>query len=217
MQLSITLIIIIITAIVSISGFSSQKVIDDLIFYPPAVTKRNQWYRFFSSGLIHADYGHLIFNMLSLYFFGPAVEQAFSYFFPESGEWVYLVLYISALLVSLLPTYFKYKDDYYYRSLGASGAVSAIIFSGLLLSPGSEVYIFFIPIPIPGFIFAPLYILLSAWMDRRGRDNINHSAHIWGSLYGLAFTIVVGFLSGNNIVLIAIEQIKIYMQSKGWI
>ena len=104
MQLSITLIIIIITAIVSISGFSSQKVIDDLIFYPPAVTKRNQWYRFFSSGLIHADYGHLIFNMLSLYFFGPAVEQAFSYFFPESGEWVYLVLYISALLVSLLPT-----------------------------------------------------------------------------------------------------------------
>lgn len=217
MQLSITLIIIIITAIVSISGFSSQKVIDDLIFYPPAVTKRNQWYRFFSSGLIHADYGHLIFNMLSLYFFGPAVEQAFSYFFPESGEWVYLVLYISALLVSLLPTYFKHKDDYYYRSLGASGAVSAIIFSGLLLSPGSEVYIFFIPIPIPGFIFAPLYILLSAWMDRRGRDNINHSAHIWGSLYGLAFTIVVGFLSGNNIVLIAIEQIKIYMQSKGWI
>ena len=217
MQLSITLIIIIITAIVSISGFSSQKVIDDLIFYPPAVTKRNQWYRFFSSGLIHADYGHLIFNMLSLYFFGPAVEQAFSYFFPESGEWVYLVLYISALLVSLLPTYFKHKDDYYYRSLGASGAVSAIIFSGLLLSPGSEVYIFFIPIPIPGFIFAPLYILLSAWMDRRGRDNINHSAHIWGSLYGLAFTIVVGFLSGNNIVLIGIEQIKIYMQSKGWI
>lgn len=217
MQLSITLIIIIITAIVSISGFSSQKVIDDLIFYPPAVTKRNQWYRFFSSGLIHADYGHLIFNMLSLYFFGPAVEQAFSYFFPESGEWVYLVLYISALLVSLLPTYFKHKDDYYYRSLGASGAVSAIIFSGLLLSPGSEVYIFFIPIPIPGFIFAPLYILLSAWMDRRGRDNINHSAHIWGSLYGLAFTIVVGFLSGNNIVLIAIEQIKMYMQSKGWI
>ena len=217
MQLSITLIIIIITAIVSISGFSSQKVIDDLIFYPPAVTKRNQWYRFFSSGLIHADYGHLIFNMLSLYFFGPAVEQSFSYFFPESGEWVYLVLYISALLVSLLPTYFKHKDDYYYRSLGASGAVSAIIFSGLLLSPGSEVYIFFIPIPIPGFIFAPLYILLSAWMDRRGRDNINHSAHIWGSLYGLAFTIVVGFLSGNNIVLIAIEQIKMYMQSKGWI
>jgi membrane associated rhomboid family serine protease len=217
MQLSITVIIIIITAIVSFSGFSNQKVIDDLIFYPPAVSKRNQWYRFFSCGLIHADWGHLIFNMLSLYFFGPVVEEAFSYFFPQAGRWLYLLLYVTALMASLLPTYNKHKDDYYYRSLGASGAVSAIIFSGLLLSPGSEVFLFFIPIPIPGFIFAPLYILLSAYMDRKGRDNINHSAHLWGALYGFAFTILIGFLSGNNIVLIAIDQIKSYMQIKGWI
>lgn len=217
MQLSITLVIIIITVLVSLGGFSNQKVIDDLIFYPPAVTRQKQWYRFFSCGLIHADFGHLLFNMLSLYFFGPNVERAFSYFFPEAGRWVYLLLYISALLVSLLPTYFKNKDNHYYKSLGASGAVSAVIFAGLLLSPGSEVYIFFIPIPIPGFIFAPLYILLSAWMDRRGGDNINHSAHIWGALYGLAFTVVVGFLSGNNVIQMTIDQIQIYMQSKGWI
>lgn len=214
MQLSITIIIIIITVLVSIGGFSNQRIIDDLIFYPPAVTKRNQWYRFFSCGLIHADFGHLLFNMLSLYFFGPAVERAFDYFYPENGKWVYLLLYVSALMVSLLPTYFKNKDNYYYRSLGASGAVSAIIFAGLLLSPGSEVYLFLIPIPIPGFIFAPLYILLSAWMDRRGGDNINHSAHIWGSLYGLAFTVLVGFLSGNNIILIAIEEIKAYIATR---
>jgi len=217
MQLSITLVIIIITAIVSVSGFSSRKIIDDLIFYPPAVTKQKQWYRFFSCGLIHADFAHLLFNMLSLYFFGPAVEKAFDYFYPENGRWVYLLLYVSALLVSLLPTYFKNKDNYAYRSLGASGAVSAVIFAGLLLSPGSEVYIFFIPIPIPGFIFAPLYLLLSAWMDRKGGDNINHSAHIWGALYGLAFTLLIGYLSGYNLIEIVIEEIKLYMQTKGWI
>jgi membrane associated rhomboid family serine protease len=217
MQLSITVIIVIITAIISFTGFSNPKVIDDLIFYPPAVSKRNQWYRFFSCGLIHADWGHLLFNMLSLYFFGPVVENAFSDFFPEGGKWLYLLLYVTALMASLLPTYNKHKDDYYYRSLGASGAVSAIIFAGLLLSPSSEVFLFFIPIPIPGFIFAPLYVLLSAYMDRRGGGNINHSAHLWGALYGFAFTIVIGFMSGNNVILNAIDQIKFYMQVKGWI
>ena len=214
MQLSITLVIIIITVLVSLGGFSNQKLIDDLIFYPPAVSKQRQWYRFFSCGLIHADFSHLLFNMLSLYFFGPAVERAFSYFYMEGGRWIYLLLYTSALLVSLLPTYYKNIENYHYRSLGASGAVSAIIFAGLLLSPGSEVYIFFIPIPIPGFIFAPLYLILSAWMDRKGTGNINHSAHIWGAVYGLAFTLLVGYLSGVNVIESVIEEIRMYIEVK---
>ncbi|HZF63082.1 MAG TPA: rhomboid family intramembrane serine protease [Chitinophagaceae bacterium] len=214
MQLSITLVIIIITVLVSLGGFSNQKLIDDLIFYPPAVSKQRQWYRFFSCGLIHADFSHLLFNMLSLYFFGPAVERAFSYFYMEGGRWIYLLLYTSALLVSLLPTYYKNIENYHYRSLGASGAVSAIIFAGLLLSPGSEVYIFFIPIPIPGFIFAPLYLILSAWMDRKGTGNINHSAHIWGAVYGLAFTLLVGYLSGVNVIQSVIEEIRMYIEVK---
>jgi membrane associated rhomboid family serine protease len=217
MVLTLTLIIIIITVLVSISGFSNQKVIDDLIFYPPAVTHRNQWYRFFSCGLIHADFGHLLFNMLSLYFFGPAVERAFMAFNPDFGKWLYLLLYVSALLASLLPTYFKNKENYHYRSLGASGAVSAVIFAGLLLSPGSEVFIFFIPIPIPGFIFAPLYLLISAWMDKKGTGNINHSAHIWGAIYGLAFTLLVGYLNGYHVIASTIQEIQYYMQVKGWI
>jgi membrane associated rhomboid family serine protease len=217
MQLSITLVIIIITALVSFGGLSNPKIIDDLIFYPPAVTQQKQWYRFFSCGLIHADFGHLFFNMLSLYFFGPSVEAAFAAFNPEAGKWIYLLLYVTALMVSLLPTYFKNINNSQYRSLGASGAVSAIIFAGLLLSPGSEVYIFFIPIPIPGFIFAPLYLVISAYMERKGNDNINHSAHIWGALYGLAFTILVGYLNGYNVIQFTIESIKYYMQSNGWI
>src|SRR5215213_5868254 len=115
MQLNITTIIIIITALISIGGFSNPKIIDDLIFYPPAVSRRNQWYRFFSCGLIHADVGHLIFNMLALYFFGKNVEIIFiTLLGKQAGILVYLLLYISALAVSLLPTYLKHKENYHY-------------------------------------------------------------------------------------------------------
>src|SRR5436190_7033769 len=103
MQLDVTTIIVIITVLVSIGAFSNQKIMDDLIFYPPAVTHRQQWYRFFTCGLIHADYGHLIFNMFSLYMFGRFVEQGFTDIFGVSGKWIYLLMYVSALFVCLLP------------------------------------------------------------------------------------------------------------------
>jgi membrane associated rhomboid family serine protease len=214
MQLSITLIIIIITTLVSIGGFTNRKIIDDLIFYPPAVTLRKQWYRFFSCGLIHADFGHLFFNMLSLYFLGRFVEDGFGELFGSTGKWLYLLLYISALLFSLLPTYFKHKNDPNYRSLGASGAVSAVIFAGLLLVPTIELYVYFIK--IPGFIFAPLYLIISAMLERSGKDNINHSAHIWGSLYGLIFTFIACQAIGFPVVQNGIAGIKQYLQAKGW-
>ncbi len=217
MELSITLILVIITALVSVGGFTNQKIIEDLIFYPPAISKRKQYYRFITCGLIHADYGHLIFNMLALYLFGKSVENGFIELFGSSGRYIYLLMYVSALVVSLLPSYFRNKDSYNYRSLGASGAVSAVIFAGLMLAPETEVYIFFIPIPIPGFIFAPLYLLISALLDKRGKDNINHSAHIWGAIYGLAFVIIAASLVEYNAVEAGYERIKAYMQLKGWI
>src|SRR5215212_9408935 len=189
MHLDITTIIIIITALVSIGGFSNQKIIEDLIFYPPAVSQRNQWYRFFTCGLIHADIGHLVFNMLSLYLFGRSVEEKFTSIFAENGKWLYLGMYISALFVSLLPTYFRNRNNYQYRSLGASGAVSTVVFAGLMVAPYMEIGFFIIPPIIPGFIFGPLYLLITAWLDKRGGDKINHSAHLWGALYGIAFII----------------------------
>jgi membrane associated rhomboid family serine protease len=217
MQFSITTIIVIITTLVSIGGFSNRKIIEDLIFYPPAVTKQNQWYRFFTCGLIHADWSHLFFNMLSLYLFGQYVEDAFGDLFGVYGKWVYLALYISALLISLLPTFAKNKNNYQYRSLGASGAVSAVIFAGLMLTPTLGIYIFFIPIPIPGFIFAPLYLIISALLDKKGAGNINHSAHIWGSIYGLAFVIIACQFIDYPVIKNMFQEIKLYMQSKGWI
>ena len=216
MQLTITVIIIIITVLVSLGAFNNGKLQEDLIFYPPAVTHRNQWYRFITCGLIHADFGHLLFNMLSLYLFGRFVEEKFLEIFGDAGKWFYLAMYITALFISLLPTYLKNKNNTNYRSLGASGAVSAVVFAGLMIAPYVEVGFFIIPPIIPGFIFGPLYLIISAWLDRRGGDNINHSAHLWGAVYGVLFIVVAGKLVGYNAVGGFIDGVNLYLEAKGW-
>jgi membrane associated rhomboid family serine protease len=200
--MTITLIIIIITVLVSIAAFSNQKILDDFIFYPPAVTYNKQWYRFITCGLIHADFGHLIFNMYAFYLFGKAVEDYFILIFQEKGKLLYLLLYITSLFVCLLPTYSKHRDDGSYRSLGASGAVSAVIFAYIMLEPLTGIGIIFIPgISIPGFLFGILYLAISSYLDKRGGGGINHSAHLWGALYGIAFLIVAAYLFSDYAVL----------------
>ena len=189
MEISITLIIIVATSIISFIAFSNHKLLDQFIFYPPAV-RRGQVYRFFSCGLIHADWGHLIFNMISLYLFGEAVEAKFMEAFGPIGRLVYLGMYILALAASVIPTYINNKDNYHYRSLGASGAVSAVIFAGILFSPLTQLGLFFIPIYVAGFLFGIIYLLVSGWLDKKGGGNINHSAHIFGALFGVGFTII---------------------------
>lgn len=200
MSISITLALIIFTSLISFTAFGSQKLIQDLIFYPPAITKKGQWYRFFTCGLIHADWEHLLFNMFSLYMFGEMVEVYYTseMLFGETGKWCYLMLYGGALLFSLIPTFFKHRHDYQYQSLGASGAVSAVVFAGILFNPTARLGFFIIPPVIPGYIFGPLYLILSTWMERKGKDNINHSAHIWGALFGLVFTIAMASFLGTD-------------------
>ena len=194
-MLSITVIIVIITAIVSISAFSNEKIMGDLIFYPPAISSRNQYYRFITSGFIHADFMHLLFNMFSFYLFGQIVEEKFVNIFGDGGKLLYLLLYVLALVVSILPTYSKHRNDPQYRSLGASGAVSAVVFAGLMIYPQMKIGLFILPPVIPGFIFGPLYLIISAYLDKKGGDNINHSAHIWGALFGVAFLTIAGAVS----------------------
>lgn len=214
--MTITISIIILTALVSFSAFSNEKLMNDLIFYPPAISERKQWYRFFSCGLIHADIPHLAFNMLSLYLFGDIVEEKFVYIFGSKGKLLYLALYVTALMVCLLPTYSKNKDNYHYRSLGASGAVSAVVFAGLMIAPWIEVGFFVIPPFIPGFVFGPLYLVISYFLDKKGGGNINHSAHYWGALYGVGFMIVAGKLIGNyNTIQQFIRGVQLYLDSKG--
>lgn len=209
--MTVTLIITIITSVISFMAFSNQKLTNDLIFYPPAIANHNQWYRFFSCGLIHADFMHLLFNMFSFYMFGQYVEQAFQQIFPQTGTFLYIVLYVSSLGACLVPTYSQHKDDPYYRSLGASGAVSAVIFAGIFLFPTQGIGILFIPIAIPGFIFGPVFLIVSGLLSKKGGGNINHSAHIWGALYGVVFTMVTSaVLSEYNLFENFIQQVKNY-------
>ena len=208
MEITTTLIIIIITSLVSFTAFSNDKIMNDLIFYPPAV-QRGQWYRFFSCGLLHAYIGHLAFNMLTLYFFGGGVENNFEVLFGKYGKLIYLGMYILALGACLLPTYGKNKDNYHYRSLGASGAVSAVVFSSILFNPLRGIGLFFIPVFIAGFLFGLIYLVVSSMMDRKGGSNVNHSAHIYGALFGIAFTVILCRYIGNYPVLsIFVDQIR---------
>src|ERR1051326_7551597 len=214
MQLSITLIIIIVTTLVSISGFSSQRIMNDLIFYPPAVTQQRQWWRFFTCGLIHADFGHLILNMYALYIFGGNVEKAFLGIFGQYGSFVYLLMYISALIVCLLPTYRKHRNDYHYRSLGASGAVSSVVFCFILLFPLQKLGLIFFPVMIPGFIFGALYLIVSSILERRSSDNINHSAHIWGAIYGIVFLVIAAnFFSSYPVLQNFVQDVQGWLAS----
>ncbi|MDE3145386.1 MAG: rhomboid family intramembrane serine protease [Bacteroidota bacterium] len=210
-MLTITIAIILLTCIISFTSFSNEKLMNDLIFYPPAITHHNQWYRFVTCGLIHADIAHLGFNMYSFYMFGEIIEEYFSKIYGEKGKVMFLILYVSALVVCLLPTYFNNKENYHYRSLGASGAVSAIVFAFIFLAPLQGIGLMFIPVHFPAFIFGIVYLIVSAYLANRGESHINHSAHFWGAVYGIIFLIVTcQFLSDFRPIDNFIFEIKSY-------
>ena len=187
----ITVIIIAITCIVSILCFNGTLNGNKLIFNAYQVWHRKEWYRMLTSGIIHSGWGHLFFNMLTLYFFGRVVEQYFSAAFGGVlGAVLYVMLYVSALAISSLGDLVKYRDNWNYNALGASGAVSAVLFASILFAPKMGIYIYLIPIPVPGYIFAPLYPLYCWYMAKRNMDNIGHTAHFWGAVYGILFPII---------------------------
>jgi len=208
--MNITVVIVLLTTIIYSLAFSNQRVIDSLIFNPPAIHNRNEWYRFFTCGLIHADIMHLAFNMFSFYVFGRLVENTFIEIFGAQGPLLYAIMYIAALGACLVPTYTQHKENYAYRSLGASGAVSAVVFAGIFLYPTQGIRLMFLP-PIPGFIFGPLYLIITAYLSKRGGSYINHSAHFWGALFGIAFLIVASFaLSNFNPISYFVSQVRSY-------
>ena len=184
--MSFTLIIIAVTCLVSFSAFNNRPVMDKLILWPPAVAGNGQYHRLVTYGLVHADFQHLLFNMITLFFFGRVIEQFYGAF---TGGFGFVFLYVSALLVSILPTYLKHRNDRNYRSLGASGAVSAVLFVFILLKPWAVIYLYVIP--VPAIVYALAYVAYSIYSERQGGDNINHSAHLWGAAYGVAFTLAI--------------------------
>ncbi|MFN4286035.1 MAG: rhomboid family intramembrane serine protease [Lacibacter sp.] len=186
MELSSTLIIIILTALISFSAFNNQKILNDLIFWPPMIKNKHQYYRFVTSGFIHADLAHLAFNMITLYFFGRVMEDFYNM---KLGPVGFLLFYLGGIIASEIPSYIRHLNNYHFRSLGASGGVTAVLFAFILLAPWSTLYVFFLP--MPAIVFAILYLSYTAYMARRGADYINHSAHLWGAIYGVVFTLLV--------------------------
>lgn len=179
-----TIALIAITCIVSFVAWQQPVIMNRLIMWPPAVVQRGQVDRFITHGFIHADGMHLLFNMFTLFFFGRVIEN---FYRPYLGGMGFALFYVSAIVVAMLPSYWQHKNDANYFSLGASGAVSAVLFAFILFAPWSTIYVFFIP--MPAIIFAVLYTAYSIWSSQRGRDNINHSAHLWGAAYGIAVTL----------------------------
>lgn len=181
----ITLILIALNVVISLIGFSNETFMSKAVGWPYYTNKHNQWYRFISSGFLHADWGHLFFNMFTLFFFGRNIEIIFNLGF--GGPTAYLALYFLGMIAADVPSYLKHKNDYEYRSLGASGAVSAVVFANLVFSPWSAIYIYG-AIKLSMLLYAVLYIIYCIYAGKRQSDNVNHSAHLWGSLFGLAFT-----------------------------
>lgn len=188
-MIEITTLLVVVTAIISISAFSSEKLMDAWILDPYKMKATNQWYRFITSGFLHADWLHLIINMFVLYSFGQWVEQYYRYFFEGKAAIMFLLLYLSSLVAASASTYYRYQNSPGYRSLGASGAVSAITTASILFAPLTKIYLYGI-IGIPNIIAGILYLIYSQYASRQMRDNINHEAHFYGAVYGVVFTLV---------------------------
>ncbi|MEN9569735.1 MAG: hypothetical protein RL172_966 [Bacteroidota bacterium] len=187
-QYPVTFSLIVLNAIFSLIGFSNADLVDKTIFWPYRMNREKQQYRYITAGFLHADFMHLFFNMFTLYFFGQAVENYFK-MYALGGNLSYLLLYFIGLVVASIPSYKKNINNYHYRALGASGAVSAVVFACILFNPWGIIYIYAIPMPF--IIYAVLYVVYCVYMSKKSADNINHDAHLWGSVFGLVFTLIL--------------------------
>lgn len=172
------------TIITSIYAFNDHTLYGKFMLHPYSIARKYKWYTFITSGLIHADWMHLIFNMMTFFFFAFQLELMI-------GSWQFAAVYLLGLILSDIPTVMRHKNDMWYNSLGASGAISAVLFSFILFRPFSAMVIFPLPIPIWAIVFGPLYLVYCVYASRQARDNINHDAHFFGALTGLIVTVLI--------------------------
>ena len=212
MAFNILLIIILITVGFSIKAFNDRAMLDKMMYIPYDCKHNGNYYRIITHTLIHADWAHLIFNMFSLYFLGNMLLNQTAYppadiddgliatYGPLLGQFHFLFLYLLGGLFATLIPYLRNKDNPSYRSLGASGAVSAVIFGAIMWNPGMELMLIFIPIPIPAFIFGPLYLLYEYYADKKGTSGIAHDAHIGGAIFGVVYVLIINIDKGKEFI-----------------
>lgn len=187
--MSINIAIIAVSTLVSVCCFNRPQWFYRLAFVPVCADRDNA-YRWFSYGLVHANWAHLLVNMFVLWCFGAMVEDAYQYMWNERGKLLYLLLYVTALPISTYADGLRHRENTRYVAVGASGAVSAVVFASILLFPLRKFYIMFIPIGIPAVLFGIMYLLYEWYMDKKGQDHIGHKTHFWGAIYGFLFALI---------------------------
>lgn len=188
--MSVTLLLIVFISIVSYVAWQKPELQHKLLFHPYSIKHRNEYYRFITAGFVHSGWLHLFFNMFTLYFFGTILEQLFLYQYGQEGFLYLLALFLLGVIVSDIPTYLKYKDAPHYRAVGASGGVASVLFTSIMFFPTNDLCLYGI-VCIPGFVLGPLFLIYSYYQGQRMADNINHDAHFYGALFGIAFSLFV--------------------------
>jgi len=188
--MNIVVIISIITIIVSIMGFRQEGLFYKLQLNPFLIVHKKEYYRILTHSLLHADWAHLIINMIVFFSFGDGLLQYFEIYFGELASVIFLLLYVSAIIISSIYSIIKNKDNSNYNAIGASGAVSAILFANIFFAPWNKIY-FYGVIGVPGILFGAIYLGYSYYMGKKGQDNIGHDAHFWGAVFGLIFPLLV--------------------------
>ena len=191
MAIGITEIIVILTCLISWQALNNRDLSDRFLFIPYAVKYRNEYHRILSHVLIHADFSHLAFNMISLFYLGGYLEMEFMNAYGSVGMYYFIILYVSGGIAATLLPYYKHSDNSMYRSLGASGAVSAVVFATILWEPQLELMLMFIPIPIKAYVLGPIYLAIEYYSMRRGASGIAHDAHLGGALFGILFVLLI--------------------------
>jgi membrane associated rhomboid family serine protease len=187
---TITLILILFISLISALSFSQREMLSQLEFNAYKIYHRHQYYRILTHAFVHANWEHLIVNMIVLYSFGTAVEHFFQNSFGSVGSYYYLILFFGSVIFSTLWSLYKQKDNPYYNAVGASGAVSAILFAAIFFDPWNSIYFFGI-LPIPGILFGGLYLYYSYYMSKKKADNIGHDAHFLGAIFGFFLPVIL--------------------------
>lgn len=185
-----TIILIAITVVISYAGFNSPKLMEQLQFNASKVYYKKEFHRLITHAFVHANWEHLLVNMIVLFSFGTVIEQYFTLNFGSRHTLYYLLLYLGGIIFSNVYALIKHHKNYFYNAVGASGAVSAVLFAAIFFAPWENIYFFGI-LPIPGIVFAVLYLVYSYQMSKKQKDNVAHDAHFLGAVYGFFFPVIL--------------------------